>query len=252
MECPNCGFRTTQQSDECLKCGVIFSKFREKTAGDNRKKSPGEPSKPQDTTVDDGDGHFISRLLFYVQPRIDPMSFGFRVFFFLVFLIWGLKFIFTPYQTNYTGESIWHLINLPFHEAGHIFFRPFGRFMTSFGGSLSQILMPLVCLCVFLVKTRDTFAAAFCLWWMGESFMDLAPYIDDARTLTLPLLGGNTGQTSPYGFHDWEFILTETGLLRFDHALASFSYTLGSLLMIMAFAWWGYVLYKQYRNLDLP
>ena len=126
----------------------------------------------------------------------------------------GIKFMLAPLETNYVGESFWHLINLPFHEAGHIIFRPFGRFMTSLGGSLAQLLMPLICLTVFLLKTKDTFAASFCLWWFGENFMDLAPYINDARTLTLPLLGGNTGRTSPYGFHDWEFILKESGLIR--------------------------------------
>jgi len=108
--------------------------------------------------------------------------------------------------------------------------------------------MPLICLAVFLIKTRDTFAASFALWWTGENFMDLAPYIDDARSLTLPLLGGNTGQTSPYGFHDWEFILKETNLLRYDHVLANLAYSLGTVLMICAFAWGGYILFKQYKN----
>jgi hypothetical protein len=108
--------------------------------------------------------------------------------------------------------------------------------------------MPFICLLVFLVKTRDTFAASFTLWWMGENFMDLAPYINDARSLTMPLLGGNTGRTAPYGFHDWEFILNETGLLRYDHALALFSHRLGSLLIILSFLWGGYILFKQFKN----
>ena len=81
--------------------------------------------------------------------------------------------------------------------------------------------------------------------------MDLAPYINDARSLTMPLLGGNTGRTSPYGFHDWEFILKESGLIRYDHILANFSYKLGTVLMISSFVWGGYMLYKQYNNLNL-
>ena len=81
--------------------------------------------------------------------------------------------------------------------------------------------------------------------------MDLAPYINDARSLTLPLIGGNTGQTCPYGFHDWEFILRESGLIRYDDMLASFSYKLGILLMIISFVWGGYILYKQYEYLSL-
>ena len=100
-----------------------------------------------------------------------------------------------------------------------------------------------------MIKTRDTFAASFSLWWVGENFMDLAPYIDDARRRTLPLLGGNTGRTSPYGFHDWEFILKESGLIRYDHTLADLAFAIGCLLMICAFFWGGYVLLKQYRLL---
>ena len=67
----------------------------------------------------------------------------------------------------------------------------------------------------------------------------------------LPLIGGNTGKTSPYGFHDWEFILREAGLVQYDRALAQFSHKLGIIIMIVAFVWAAYILFKQYRNLDL-
>ena len=79
--------------------------------------------------------------------------------------------------------------------------------------------------------------------------MDLAPYINDARSLTLPLLGGNTGRTSPYGFHDWEFILKELRLAKYDHTLAQTADRLGLLVMICALIWGAYLLYKQYKNI---
>ena len=106
----------------------------------------------------------------------------------------GQAFIITPLETNYTGESFLHLINLPFHEAGHLLFIPLGRFMTVLGGTLGQILMPLVCLGTFLIKTRDLFGASVALWWTAESFMDIAPYINDARALDLMLLGRGYGE----------------------------------------------------------
>ena len=191
----------------------------------------------------------IKALLFYVKPETNPLIFGGRALFFLVIFFWGLKFIFMPMASKDVFDSIWHLINLPFHEFGHILFKPLGRLMTALGGSIAQVLMPVICLAVFLIKTRDAFAASFALWWTGQNFMDLAPYINDARSLTLPLLGGNTGRTSPYGFHDWEFILQETKLLRSDHVLANLSHTLGTLLMVCAFVWGGYILFKEYKNL---
>jgi hypothetical protein len=104
---------------------------------------------------------------------------------------------------------------------------------------------------VFLLKTRDPFAGSFSLWWMGQNFIDLSPYINDARSLNMPLLGGNVGKHSPYGFHDWEFILKETGLIRFDHAIARLSHGMGSLLILTAIAWGGFLLLKQYQALRM-
>jgi hypothetical protein len=243
MKCPKCGFDQTDHHTECLHCGIVFEKYRKFQSATSGAK-----------TIDpetDGRITWITSIFFYIKADTNPLIFVSRILFFAVMVIWGLKFIVTPLETNYTGQSIWHLINLPFHEAGHIIFRPFGRLMTSLGGSLGQLLIPMICLTTFLIKTRDTFAASFALWWFGQNFMDLAPYINDARSLSLPLLGGNTGRTSPYGFHDWEFILKQTGLIRYDHALANFSYKFGTIIMIISFLWGGYILFKYYQNLNV-
>jgi len=147
--------------------------------------------------------------------------------------IWTLRFMSQPMAV--AGTSVLHLINLPFHEAGHILFIPFGRFMTTLGGSLLQVLVPLVCAVALLRQTRDPFGASVALWWCGENFLDLAPYIDDARSLRLVLLGGHTG--AEVEGHDWEAILGELGWLHLDHALARGARVLGLLVMIGALAW---------------
>ncbi len=243
MKCPKCGFEQAPQRAECPKCGVIFAKYS-KIRANNPKTAVCEC--PAATNAYES-REFIKSLFFHIKPETNPLVLAGRILIGVVMLTWGIKFIFTPLTDPYAMNSFWHLVNLPFHEAGHLFFRPFGRFMTSLGGSLGQLLMPLVCLVVFLIKTRDTFAAAFALWWFGENFIDLAPYINDARSLTLPLLGGNTGRTSPYGFHDWEFLLKESGWIQYDHILAQTAHKLGSVLMILALVWGGYILYKQYQ-----
>ena len=81
--------------------------------------------------------------------------------------------------------------------------------------------------------------------------MDIAPYINDARSQELVLLGGITGREADYGSHDWEFILNEIGLLRYDHTLAVMAHYFGIVLMLLSFGWAGYLLFKQYRNLDM-
>jgi hypothetical protein len=162
---------------------------------------------------------------------------------------WGWTFIVTPLESNYAGESFLHLVNLPFHEAGHVIFMPFGRLMMFLGGSLGQILMPIICLVTFLVKTRDPFAASVALWWTGENFMDVAPYINDARTLDLVLLGGVTGKETDG--HDWEQILSLLGWLPYDHRLAHLAHNAGILLMFASFAWAGLLLLRHFRRREV-
>ncbi len=137
-----------------------------------------------------------------------------------------------------------HLVHLPFHEAGHILFLPFGRFLMSLGGSLTQVLVPLVCLGTFLVKTRDTFGAAVALWWAGQSLMDVAPYIADARALRIVLLGGHTG--AEVEGHDWEAILSTLGWLRYDILLGRLANLLGIVVMLVALAWGASVVARQH------
>lgn len=190
-------------------------------------------------------------LFFYIPNRTNFMSFGCRALLYIILVILGIKFIFAPMGSFHDAStSFLHYINLPFHEGGHIVFRIFGsRLLTSLGGTLMQLLVPLVCFLTLLFKNRDTFGAAACLWWFGENFLDIAPYIDDARSLTLPLIGGNFGYSSPYGFHDWEFILSETNLLKYDHTFANLSLWLGAVIIIASLAWGGFLIFHFAKNM---
>jgi hypothetical protein len=244
MICPKCGFKQEDGSAECAKCGVIFRKFLENMEACAEKNGPVEEEQPKISF----DG-IIKELLFSIEPETNRLYFTGRVITFLFVFIWGCIMILSPLGAGYASSSFMHLVNLPFHEAGHIFSRPFGQWITSLGGTLGQLLMPMVCLVVFLLKAKNPFGASVCLWWFGENFMDITPYIDDARSLSLPLLGGNIGQDSPYGFHDWEYILNEIGLIQYDHTIAKASFGLGTILMLISFVWGGYLLLKQYKDL---
>ncbi|PJB76936.1 MAG: zinc ribbon domain-containing protein [Acidobacteria bacterium CG_4_9_14_3_um_filter_49_7] len=229
---------------ECVRCGLIFEKFRP---------MPGTGRRPgRQPSVNNS--NFFSRkniwkLLFHINPDGGmPYMIG-RGLILTIILFWGLRLIVAPIQSNTVNNSFLHLINLPFHEAGHVFFRPFGRLLTSMGGSLGQLLVPLICCLVLLIKTRDPFGGAVTFWWFGENFIDLAPYVNDARRLVMPLVGGNTGRTAPYGFHDWQYILTETGLLKYDHFLARTFWGIGSVIMFIAVVWGFTLLVRQYSIL---
>jgi len=245
--CPKCNHEQSAQHTECEMCGIIFAKYYQ--ALENKPVAVKESGAPltQEETVPSAK---ISSIFFYTKPEINKLYFYGRVILLIVIVLWGIRFMASSIESNYAGKSFMHMVNLPFHESGHILFRPFGRFMTSLGGTLGQFLMPIVCLFVLLIITRDTFGASVALWWVGQNFYDIAPYVNDARSLSLPLLGGNVGHSSPYGFHDWEYILKESGLIRYDHFLASSCITIGIIVFLVSFAWGGIILMKQYKTLS--
>jgi hypothetical protein len=162
--------------------------------------------------------------------------------------LWTLAFLRHGLDARYLMGSFLHLVHLPFHEAGHVFLMPFGRFLSVLGGSLFQVAIPLLCGAVFLLKNRDPFAASVTLWWAGQSLMDLAPYVADARALRLPLLGGRTG--AEVEGHDWEYLLGTLGLMNHDVTLGRLSFALGALTMLAALGWGGALLWRQRGRLQ--
>jgi hypothetical protein len=144
--------------------------------------------------------------------------------------VWTVAFARTPLSPD-VNESFLHLPNLVFHEAGHVIFSPFGRFLTVLGGSLLQCAIPVVAAVAF-IRQEQPFNAAICGWWAGQNFVDLAPYIADARALQMVLLGGRTG--AEVEGHDWEFLLSQLGVTHLDHGIGMTAYLLGITIMIAA------------------
>jgi hypothetical protein len=121
-----------------------------------------------------------------------------------------------------------HGVNLIFHEAGHILFMPFGRFMTILGGSLNQILIPAIISGYFFFKGQK-YSGAVTLFWVGENFWDVSVYASDGRDAVLPLLGG--GDTDS---HDWLNLLSMMGLTNHAQLVGSLIYGVGTLIYIGA------------------
>ena len=243
MNCPKCGLKQNDENSECLRCGLIFSRYKPLDYDLILKRQP-----PHETEELSPLKRIIN-YMFYTKDKTEIVYFIGRLIVFIFLFIWSIKFLQSTIESNYVGRSFMHLVNLPFHEAGHIVFRPLGRVMHSLGGSLGQVIMPLICTLVLLIKTRDTFGASIGLWWMGESILDMAPYIDDATSRCLQLLGGNTGFSAPYGFHDWNFILTELNLLKHDHLIADMAAFGGKLIMFISLLWGLLLLLRQFKRL---
>ena len=112
-------------------------------------------------------------------------------------LLWGFNLMAASVVSGTAGQSFLHNVNLPFHEAGHILFRPFGQCMASPGGTLGQLLMPAICTGVLLAQARDPFGAPVALWWFSQNCLDVAPYINDASAGVLPLVGATFRRSAP-------------------------------------------------------
>lgn len=242
MTCPRCGHEQTVSAAECAGCGVILAKALPPRA------RPLPPPADGAEEEDAGESSLLDhagRLLLREEPADSATLIG-RLVLFCALLAWTWMFAAASVASNAAGSSWLHLIDLVFHEAGHVLFLPFGAFMTTLGGSLLQLIVPAVLMAVFLTRHRDPFGAAVSWWWFGQNLIDLAPYINDARNLQLVLLGGRTG--AEVEGHDWERILMTLGWLHLDHTLARLAHAAGAIIMLTACVWAAFLLMAHWRR----
>ena len=109
-------------------------------------------------------------------------------------------------------------VDLPIHETGHLLFRPFGEFMMVAGGSLFQVIFPLIFAGYFAFWQKSYYSAAIVMLWVGQSILNVWVYASDAVAGQLVLTSGMTG--SEGSFHDWNYLLTATGLLDSTRGVA--------------------------------
>lgn len=226
----------------CPACGIAIEKWLRRTLNEAQTDNPaGQPIRYRHSAAWSAK---LKSTLLYTPKEVESTVFYGRVAIYILFFLWGWWFILAGMSWSSIGGSFLHNVNLPFHEFGHILFSPLGRFMTLLGGSLLQVLLPLGLGAAFLWQYRDNFAASIMLWWSGQNFIDISPYIADASFRTIPLIGG-LGKEA----HDWGNLLTELGWLHYDYTLGKASFIFGSALMILANIWGGYLLFQQQQRL---
>jgi hypothetical protein len=117
-------------------------------------------------------------------------------------------------------------LDLIIHEAGHFFFSPFGTFIHALGGTLMQVIIPLIFLLYFF-KNGSKFGMQVSLVFLGQNFINISVYAADASVRRLPLLGN--------GKHDWHYILSELNILEYDTEAGYFFVGLAVLSFFSAF-----------------
>jgi hypothetical protein len=99
------------------------------------------------------------------------------------------------------------------------------------GGSLFQVIVPAIFVGYF-VWYEKYYSAAIVLFWVGQSILNVFVYANDAVVMQLVLLGGYTG--SEGAFHDWNFLLSETGLIDSTPKIAGLIRLSGTFVIIAA------------------
>jgi len=128
--------------------------------------------------------------------------------------------------------------NLAFHEAGHPIFGFFGETLGLYGGTIGQLVFPLVAIAIFLMR-REPVSFAFAGVWLFENFLNIARYMADARAQMLPLVGG--------GEHDWTEIFSRWHVLSHDTEIAGFVKFLGRSGMLAMGLWLAWRWYEDRR-----
>jgi hypothetical protein len=244
-QCPKCGHAPLPADQSlpaaCPGCGVILAKLAALGVRAPLRVEP-VPARERRNADDEGDSLFL-----HVPERVDPLLFWARVAMLAAFGWWSVVLVRLDVRTGEIGASFLHRPLLVFHEAGHVLFMPFGEWMSVFGGSFFQWLLPMVLAGALLVSRRDPFGAAIGLWLAGVSLMDVAPYIYDALEPQLTLLGGETGENGP---HDWIYLLRTMGLRGKAQGIGLAVHRIGFLVMLLSLAWAALVLWLQRSRID--
>jgi hypothetical protein len=155
-----------------------------------------------------------------MQPNIPKLIFA---------SVLTLYFLWIAYDPM--AGSFLDIVDLPIHETGHLIFRPLGEFMGIAGGSIFQVLLPAIFVGYFLWR-GEPYSAAIVTLWVGQSILNVWVYAADAVVMRLVLTSGFTG--SEGSFHDWNYLLTQTGLIGSTNIIAGIIRAIGTIVIIGA------------------
>ncbi len=126
------------------------------------------------------------------------------------------------------------LVDLGFHEFGHMVTYWLPDVITASMGSITQVMVPIGLALYFLWFRKDLLGGGVCLAWAATSAQDASVYIADAPYQTLHLIGST---------HDWAFVLgpEHLNMLNSAHTIAAVMKGSGFLLLLAGIATcvWG-------------
>jgi len=233
--CPRCHYVRHDQDSEtlpgvCPACGIAYAKWQARQANGPSEDLPIEKLAPSRNAREQLRYQFL-----YMQSDRDESAFWAHIVLYVVFTAWGWWLIAAGVNFSVIGSSFLHVVNGVFHQYGHVVFSPFGPTMGLLGGSIFQVLVPLFVCAWFTFREGDNFPASLMLWWVGQQFLDIAPYVADAAELALPVPEAQANQ------HDWNILLGSAP--GAGTTLAQFFYLCGVVIILLS-NYWGFILLR--------
>jgi hypothetical protein len=152
---------------------------------------------------------------------VKPIESAGKIIFLAILVLVGIYYLLNPQPWTVIDGT-----NLLIHEAGHLVFSWGGEFIMFLGGTILQLIIPLIFTCYFLLRGA-WFSSFFGIYWTGINLINVGVYIADASRMNLPLLHQGSQ-------HDWNYLLTQTHILRADQFLGNLVRGLGSLSILIA------------------
>jgi hypothetical protein len=243
--CPKCGHAPLPADQSlpaaCPACGIVLAKFAAVPA-------PAPLAYNEDEAPA---GNFLARWLLHVPAEVSRTNWYGRGALLVAVTLYTFGF-FRETDVKYGdlgGHLLWLLIT-PWHEAGHLIFRPFGQFMHIAGGTIMQHMFPIVLGFALLVKGRNPFGAAICFWLLGYSVIYTGWYMHDAGDPQGMMLSGKSSAEDDG--HDFVNLFGYFGAWWFDHATRAgvFVARIGQTMMVAGLAWGAYMLWLQKSRLS--
>lgn len=151
-------------------------------------------------------------------------SLNIKNLFTVVFIFVAFNFIQSPLDS-----ILIHNFFLVIHEAGHFIFAIFGiEWITVLGGTLMQLIVPIIFAIYFLLYQADMYSTSFLMAVFSLSLIDVSIYVADGLKRELPLLGDNIEG------HDWYYLLSSINSLHKAEFFGSVILYLGITIFIIS------------------
>lgn len=162
------------------------------------------------------------------NPEWQPVSRGALI----AWLVFYALLLLQAARAPFGQYLLFDYVNFFAHEGGHFFFSWFGDTVMILGGTLAQLLVPIL-LATYFTWHRHTTAVAFCAFWFFENFLNVGTYMQDALLQTLPLTTDQEG-------HDWINLFARWDVLGQAHIIGRRTRMAGWAGMLASLAWFAW------------